>query len=207
MRRTLTLVLFGFLISLAAVACTTANTSGNSAIRDAAKEPSKFTVPSGTYLSVVLQDGISTEKSSPGDQFNASLSKDVVVDGLTAFEKGSVVHGRVVDVQEPGRVKGLAQLKLVLTSVERNGKNVPIQTQTYVGIARNTKKRDAEVIGGAAGIGAAIGAIAGGGKGAAAGAAIGGGAGTGAVLATKGNQLHYPPETRLLFTLSSPVEV
>jgi len=207
MRRTITTLLIGLLISIGAAGCVTASTSTDSANREATKEPAKFTVPSGTYLSVVLEDGISTEKSSPGDRFNASLSKDVVVDGLTAFEKGSIVHGRVVDVQEPGRVKGLAQLKLVLTSVEHNGKDVPIQTQMYVGIARNTKKRDAEVIGGAAGIGAAIGAIAGSGKGAAAGAAIGGGAGTGTVLATKGNQLHYPPETRLLFTLASPVEV
>jgi hypothetical protein len=205
MRRTLASVVFGLLVSLGVAACTTASTSD--APNTSSANTEKVKVPSGTYLNVVLQDGISTEKSSPGDQFSASLSKDVVVDGLTAFEKGSIVHGRVVDVQEPGRVKGLAQLKLVLTSVEHNGKAVPIQTQTYVGIARNTKKRDAEVIGGAAGIGAAIGAIAGGGKGAAAGAAIGGGAGTGTVLATKGNQLHYPPETRLLFTLSSPVEV
>ena len=202
MRRTLASLAAGLLISAGMAACATAKMSDEAATRT-----TKVTVPSGTYITVVLEDGISTEKSSPGDSFNGSLGKDVVVDGLTVFQKGSAAHGRVVDVQEPGRVKGLAQLKLVLTSVEHNGKVVPIETQMYVGIARNTKKRDAEVIGGAAGIGAAIGAIAGGGKGAAAGAAIGGGAGTGTVLATKGNQLHYPPETRLLFTLASPVQV
>ena len=52
------------------------------------------------------------------------------------------------------------------------------------------------------GFGAVIGAIAGGGKGAATGAAIGGAGGTGAVLATRGEDVHYPPETRLNFVLS-----
>jgi hypothetical protein len=70
-----------------------------------------------------------------------------------------------------------------------------------------TKKRDAAIIGGGAGLGAAIGAIAGGKKGAGIGAAVGGGAGTGTVLATKGKELNYPPETRLSFTLASPLEI
>jgi hypothetical protein len=30
---------------------------------------------------------------------------------------------------------------------------------------------------------------------------------TESVLATNGSQLNYPPETRLLFTLASPVEI
>jgi len=158
-------------------------------------QPLNLTVPSGTYMTVELQDGISTEKSSPGDSFSGILSKDVIVDGLTAFEKGSIVHGRVMEVHEPGgRVRGLAQLKLELTSVEHNGKTVPIQTQTYVGIARHTKKRDAETNGGATGVRTTESALI-------------GGAGTGTALATKGEQLHYPPETRLLFTLATPVDI
>jgi hypothetical protein len=110
--------------------------------------------------------------------------------------------GRVVDVQQPGRVKGRASLSLVLVSINHEGKSVPVATQTYVGVAKSTKKRDAGVIAGGAGIGAAVGAIAGGGKGAATGAAIGGAGGTGVVLATRGDDLHYPPETRLTFVLS-----
>jgi hypothetical protein len=60
---------------------------------------------------------------------------------------------------------------------------------------------------GGAGIGAAIGAIGGGKKGAAIGAIAGGGAGTGAVLATKGKELHYGPETRMNFILASAVKM
>jgi len=84
---------------------------------------------------------------------------------------------------------------------------VNIETKPYRAVAESTKKRDAAIIGGGAGLGAAIGAIAGGGKGAAMGAAIGGGAGTGTVLATKGKEIHYSPETRISFTLAASVQI
>ena len=74
-------------------------------------------------------------------------------------------------------------------------------------VYENTKKRDAEIIGGAAGVGAAIGAIAGGRKGAAEGAVAGGGAGTGAVLVTKGKEVVLASESKLKFTLSKSVEL
>jgi len=191
MRRVLTAVTIGFLLSAGVLACTRATTSDH----DASTQPAKLTVPSGTYITVELQDGISTEKSSPGDSFTGTVSKDVIVDGLTTFKKGSVVHGLVVDAQEPGHEKGRAQLSLVLTSVEHNGKDVPVQTQLYVGIGHHIHKRDAKVDGDAAGSGRS------------AGASTTGDAVTDTVLMTKGKQLQYPPETRLLFTLASPVEI
>jgi hypothetical protein len=169
--------------------------------------PPRIKVPAGTELAVRLVDGVSASKSEPGTEFDASLAEAVVIGGKTVLPQGSQVTGRVVDAKESGRVKGRASLSLVLTSVVRNGKSVPLETQTYTGVAKSTKKRDVGIIGGAAGVGAAIGAIAGGGKGAATGAAIGGAGGTGAVLATRGEDVHYPPETRLNFVLSKTLEL
>jgi hypothetical protein len=63
------------------------------------------------------------------------------------------------------------------------------------------------IIGGGAGIGTAIGAIAGGGKGAAIGAATGAAAGTGVQLLTKGETLRVPVETLLDFKLQAPLTV
>jgi len=168
----------------------------------------KIAIPAGSRLRVALIDGVSTTKSSPGDHFLASLAEPVIVDGKTVLEKGTKVRGRVVDVKESGRVKGRASIQLTLTEIIRDkGKNVAISTKPFTAVAESTKKRDAGIIAGGAGVGAAIGAIAGGGKGAAIGAAVGGGAGTGTVLATRGKQINYGPETRLLFTLASPVEI
>jgi len=161
----------------------------------------RIVLPEGTQLRIVLRDGVSST-SDPGMHFSAALAEPVVLNGRTLLPKGTPLSGRVVDAKESGRVTGRATVSLALTSVVHNGKSVPIETRTYVGVAKSTKKRDAGMIGGGAGVGAVIGAIAGGGKGAATGAAIGGAGGTGVVLATKGAEVHYPPETRLNFTLS-----
>jgi len=58
-----------------------------------------------------------------------------------------------------------------------------------------------------AGIGAVIGAMAGGGKGAAIGAAAGGVAGAGGVAATRARAVALPVETRITFRIRQPVTI
>ena len=164
-------------------------------------------VPAGTRLRIALTDAVSSDRSRPGDSFLGVLAEPIVIDGKMAFEKGTKVRGLVVDAKESGRVKGRASIQLTLTEIVRSGNPINISTKTYSAVAEPTKKRDAAIIGGGAGLGAAIGALAGGGKGALIGAGIGGGAGTGTVLATKGKEIHSSPETRLTFTLARSVEV
>ena len=165
-------------------------------------------IPAGTRLRVTLLDSVSSDKSRTGDHFAASLAEPVVIDGEAVLRKGTRLRGRVVEAKGSGRVKGRASIELRLTELTFNdGKSVEIVTKTYSAVAQATKKRDAAIIGGGAGLGAVIGAIAGGGKGALLGAAVGGGTGTGAVLVTKGKEIRYPAETRLQFTLSRPIEI
>ena len=213
MKRILELTLALTLVSgLAACGQNQANANSDGTIFDKAgtgtrAAQAKLKLPEGTRLRVALIDGVSTTKSSPGDEFLASLIEPIVIDGNTVFDKGTKVRGRVIDVNESGRVKGRASIRLVLTSIAWNGKDVAISTKPFVTVAQDTKKRDAEIIGGGTGVGALIGGLAGGGKGAAIGAAVGAGAGTGTVLATKGKEIHYPPETKLSFTLAAPVAI
>ena len=203
------LIVFSVLFGLSA--CTTAETADRDAASDSAaareEKRERVTVPTGTPIRVVLQNGVGSDTSTSGSEFSAVLAEPVTVNGKTVLEKGSAVVGRVTDVKKSGRVKGRASISLKLTSLERDGKSIPIATQTYVGVAKSTRKRDVAVIGGAAGVGAAIGAIVGGGKGAATGAAIGGAGGTGTVLATRGDNVHFPPESRLRFVLSNPIDL
>ena len=184
------------------------STTKSAGLFDKLKLEPKVVIPAGTRFRVALIDAVSSDKSRPGDSFMASLAEPVVVDGKTILEKGTRVRGRVLDAKESGRVKGRASLELTLAEIVRDdGKPVSISTKPYTAIAESTKKRDAAIIGGGAGLGAAIGAIAGGGKGAAIGAGVGGGAGTGTVLATKGKEIHFAPEHALSFTLASPIEI
>jgi hypothetical protein len=165
------------------------------------------TVPAGTQIQVRLEQGISTEKNSSGDQFRASLDNPLTVDGKTVAPAGSQVVGELSDVQEPGRVKGRAKLTMTLRQITVDGEEYDLDVKPLTLIAESTKKRDAGSIAGGAAVGAVIGAIAGGGKGAAIGAASGGGAGTGFVLATKGKELKYNPEAQFAFTLSSSLKL
>jgi hypothetical protein len=176
-------------------------------VADRRPEP-RVTVPAGTKLRVSLLQAVSSDKSQTGDAFLATLTEPIVVEGKTVVAKGTKVRGRVVDAKESGRVKGRASLELTLTQiVPDEGKSIGISTKPYVAVAESTKKRDGAIIGGGAGLGAAIGAIAGGGKGALIGAAVGGGAGTGTVLATKGKEVRFGVEHPLSFTLSSSIEI
>ena len=63
------------------------------------------------------------------------------------------------------------------------------------------------MIGGTAVLGAIIGAIAGGGKGAAIGAGAGAARARRLQVATKGQRVRIPSETRLTFTLQQPVRL
>src|SRR5262249_2351344 len=149
---------------------------------DKQESDAKAIVPAGTKLRVVLLQPISSDKSRRGDSFLASLAEPVVIDGKTFFPRGTKIRGHIVDAKESGRVKGLASLKLTLTEIVRDeGEFINISTRPYIAVAESTKKRDAAIIGGGTGVGAAVGAIAGGGKGAAIGAAAGAGVGTGTV--------------------------
>jgi len=170
--------------------------------------PETYTVPAETEIPVRLIDGVSTETNKAGDTFLASLAEPLIIDGVVLFAKDASVQGKIVSLEEPGRVSGVASISLQLTEIQaKNGSSIPLQTELFSETAKSQKKKDAAVIGAGAGIGTAIGAIAGGKKGAVLGAIAGGGGGTGYVLATKGKQLQYPSETLMTFKLAEPLTV
>ena len=190
----------------AARADTRVNATTTPAARAAAVKE-KLTIPAGTALKVLLIDALATDSNSAGDDFLASLSEAIIVDGRTLVPKGVKVRGRVIAIEDSGRVNGLASIQLALTEIMQGDRSVAITTDTFTATAESSTARDAAIVAGGAGVGAVIGAIAGGKKGAGVGAISGGGAGTGVVLATKGNQIRYPSETLLSFTLSAAVQM
>lgn len=177
--------------------------------RASAPRPARtVTIPAGTLISARLSETLESDKMQPGDSFLAVLDSPLVVEGLVIAEKGARLEGRVVEVEQAGRVKGRAALGIQLVRLETSdGQRVAIQTETFRKEAEATRREDAAKVGLGAGLGAAIGAIAGGGKGAAIGAAAGGAAGTGAVLATRGKPAVIPVETRIDFRLNHPVTI
>lgn len=170
--------------------------------------PRKVTLEAGTLIPARLSETLDSSKMQAGDTFQATLDQPLVVEGLVIAERGSRLTGRIAEVQQAGRVKGLSAIAVELVQLTTSdGQKVNVQTAAFRKEAEKTTKKDAVKVGLGAGIGAAIGAIAGGGKGAAIGAGVGGAAGTGTVLATRGEAAVLPVETKIEFRLTAPVTI
>ena len=170
-------------------------------------KPKPVVIPAGTVIAVRLQQPLSSKTSQEGEHFEASVAAPVMIGGKTVVPTGSTAYGRVTQAHAAGKFKGGATLAVELTDLRVNGLDYPIQSTAAAQSSKGKGKRTATMIGGGAGGGALIGGLAGGGKGAAIGAVTGGGAGTGVVLATKGKEIQYGPETRLNFTLANSVHM
>ena len=166
------------------------------------------TLAAGTVIRASFQHALSTESNAPGDAFTMKVVDDVKVNDRVVIPIGSTIKGIVAESVRSGRVKGRAHMSLRFTElVLPNGRSYAIQASSVSHIAPTTKKKDGMIIGGGAGLGAAIGAIAGGGKGAAIGAASGAGAGTGVVLATRGKETGFSSGSTLNIKLAQPLTV
>jgi|SRR5579859_2323198 len=164
-------------------------------------------LPAGTVLTVRMIDPVDSEVSRVGETFRASIDEPVVVGSDQVIPRGADVVVKLVDDKQSGKISGKTELTLDLVSVSVSGRIVDVNSQAVTRESSSRTGRSEKVIGGTAALGAIIGALAGGGKGAAIGAAGGAGVGTAAQVATKGQRVHIPSETRLTFTLEYPVRI
>lgn len=164
--------------------------------------PDPMTVPEGAMLSLVLEKAISSSRSRSGGLVVATLTEGVRVGEKVVVPAGAEVRGQVTAAVPSGRVNGLARLAFDFDTLILKGQEHSIGTRPVDITSENSHKRDAEIIGGGAGAGAIIGAIANGGKGAAIGAIIGGVTGTGVVLTNKGQEVELGTGTRYTVRLT-----
>ncbi len=168
--------------------------------------PERITIPAGAFVTVRVDQFLSSDKNKAGDGFSATLSRPLVADGLVVSRRGETLGGRVVEAKKAGRVKGVSQLQITLNSLAlADGQQIPIQTELTSITGPTSKARDAGGIMATTVTGAAIGAAAAWGPGAAIGGGAGLIAGTVGVLVTRGHPTIIYPESQLTFRLAQPV--
>jgi outer membrane lipoprotein SlyB len=165
------------------------------------------TLAAGTPIPVILDQSLSSNGSSAGETFEATVLGPIVADGKTVIPDHARARGRVIAAQPSGRLQTPAHLSFALTAVEIGGAWHEISTSAVSLSGKSHKTRDIEIIGGGSALGAIVGAIAGHGKGAAIGAAAGAGAGTVGAAATGKKDITVPAESHVEFRLRQPLTV
>jgi hypothetical protein len=176
-------------------------------VPNAPAETAGVEIPRGTSLHVRLDDAIDTRRNHAGDRFEATLYRPLEKNGSTILPPGTVFIGHITAAKASGRLAGRASLALTLDAFRYEGREYRISTDSVQRVSANHKKRNIGFIAGGTGLGATIGALAGGGKGAAIGAAAGAGAGTATAAATGKKQVGVAAETAMTFRLESPVRI
>src|SRR5882757_5936844 len=170
--------------------------------------PQSLTIPRGTFLTVRVNQLLSSDKNQAGDAFSATLAQPVVVNGVVVAEPGQTLGGRVAEAQKAGHIEGTARLGIQLTELTLvDGQQLPLQSALVSRQGSTSVGQDAGTIAATTGLGAAIGAAADWGRGAAIGAGAGAAAGIIGVLVTRGHPSVIYPEQLLTFRIDTPLTI
>jgi hypothetical protein len=168
--------------------------------------PPELTIKPGSFVTVRVNEVLSSDRSHPGDLFSGVLVQPLVVDGIVVAERGQTVYGRVAEADR-ARSDAPSRLALELTELSLvDGAQTPVRSQTTARQGgREPKAGQASTVIETTVLGAIIGSAVGWRTGAAIGAGAGAGAGAIAVMLTRNRPAVIYPETALTFRIDSPV--
>ena len=170
----------------------------------------QLTIKPGTFITVRVNQPLSSDHNQPGDAFTATLVRPIVIDGVVVAQRGQIIAGRVAEAQKAGRVQGVSRLAVQLTELTVvDGQQIPLQSQLINRTGPTSVGRDVAAVAGTTALGAAIGSASTWDRGFGAGVGAGAGAAVGlvGVLLTRGHATVIYPEQVLTFRIEAPVTI
>jgi hypothetical protein len=170
--------------------------------------PTHLRLKEGTFVTVRMSQGLSSDHNQQGDAFYGTLAEPIIVDGVVVAQRGQTVVGGVTEAQKAGRVEGTSKLGIALTGVTlADGTQAAVHSQMISHNGPTSVGRDLGAIGGTTALGAALGAGVDWGRGAAIGAGAGAAAGLLGVLLTRGQPTVIYPESILTFRVVASLDI
>ncbi|MGA3167602.1 MAG: hypothetical protein ABSF14_15970 [Terriglobia bacterium] len=95
-----------------------------------AETPAKgepLSVPAGTTLHCRVTETLTTKLNYQGDAFTLTISEPVLADGREVIPVGSTLQGRIAQMDRPGRIRGVGQMRLTVEQITfPNGRKAPL---------------------------------------------------------------------------------
>jgi hypothetical protein len=95
-----------------------------------AETPAKgepLSVPAGTTLHCRVTATLTTKLNYQGDAFTLTISEPVLADGREVIPVGSTLQGRIAQMDRPGRIRGVGQMRLTVEQITfPNGRKAPL---------------------------------------------------------------------------------
>ena len=79
---------------------------GESRPPDPPRAPAEVKLPAGSWITIRVNQPLSSDHNHPGDAFTATLVQPLVADGVLIARRGQTVEGRVAEARKAGRAKG-----------------------------------------------------------------------------------------------------
>lgn len=144
--------------------------------------PPVLNLKSGTYVTVRVNQTLSSDKNQAGDTFTATLVRPLIVDGFVVAQTSQTFAGRVAEATRASKAQGVSHLGLQLTDLMFvDGQHAPIQSD-LVSVSGPPAIKDTTVNTGAAGT-------------------------SPGVLLTRGKATVIGPQTVLTFKIDSDVNI
>lgn len=198
-----------FPLALLIASCGTGSTNETGGTTAKVEKTTTYvTMPENTAIAVVLTDSIDTDVQKSGEEFFATLTRPIVVDGHTLFADGADAKGILNKVVESGRLKTPAELNFSLTAIrDKSGRWINVGTNTILEKKASHTNREVAMIGGGAIVGGIIGKIVDRKNSTEIGAAAGAAAGTGLAVATGKQDIFHGAGTEVVFYSSQSTQI